>query len=234
MNKWVDINIYHLNPNMRFYPSKWDSDQQKDFLALLVIWCISQITADIHFDFHAHNDYDLAAANVFSAISAGIHGVHTTVNGLGERAGNVALSSVIGILKDHLEIESSINEKMLNKVSLIVESFSGIRIPANKPLIGANVFTQTCGIHADGDRKDKLYFNKLMPERFGRTRKYALGKTSGKANIKNIGPITAPILYLFLTVLSKTRSVKTPNNVAKIELRRLIILKDLLCTRDMA
>ncbi len=141
----------------------------------------------IHFDFHAHNDYDLATANVFAAVSAGISGIHTTINGLGERAGNVALSSVIGIIRDHLGVECSVNEKMINRASRIVESFSGIRIPVNQPLIGENVFTQTCGVHADGDSKDKLYFNNLLPERFGRTRKYALGKTSGKANIiKNL------------------------------------------------
>jgi (R)-citramalate synthase len=69
-------------------------------------------------------------------------------------------------------------------VSKLVESFSGIRIPTNKPLIGEFVFTQCSGIHADGDSKNNLYFNELLPERFGRIRQYALGKTSGKANIK--------------------------------------------------
>ena len=139
---------------------------------------------DLHMDFHAHNDYDLATANVYSAIKAGVQGVHTTVNGLGERAGNVPLSSVVGILKDHLKIGTNLDESKLTKISRIVESFSGIRVPENKPLIGENVYTQTCGVHADGDSKDNLYFNDLMPERFGRQRKYALGKTSGKANIK--------------------------------------------------
>jgi len=139
---------------------------------------------DLHFDFHAHNDYDLSTANVFSAIKAGIKGVHTTVNGLGERAGNVPLSSIIGIINDHLGVAANVNESELTKVSKLVESFSGIRIPENKPLVGDNVFTQTCGVHADGDAKDNLYYNDLMPERFGRVRTYALGKTSGKANIK--------------------------------------------------
>jgi (R)-citramalate synthase len=72
----------------------------------------------------------------------------------------------------------------LTRVSKVVESFSGIRIPPNKPLIGEFVFTQCSGIHADGDSKNHLYYNELLPERFGRTRTYALGKTSGKANIK--------------------------------------------------
>jgi D-citramalate synthase len=107
------------------------------------------------------------------------------VNGLGERAGNAPLSSVIATVKDHLKMQTKVNESMLNKVSKLVESFSGIRIPTNKPLIGEFVFTQCSGIHADGDSKNHLYFNDLLPERFGRQRVYALGKTSGKANIKN-------------------------------------------------
>jgi len=139
------------------------------------------------FDFHAHNDYDLAVANVFQAIKAGIDTVHTTVNGLGERAGNATLASVIALVVDHLKLKTSINESKLNKISKIIETFSGIRIPANKPLVGEYVFTQCSGIHADGDNKNNLYFNDLIPERFGRKRVYALGKTSGKANIvKNL------------------------------------------------
>jgi len=138
----------------------------------------------IHFDFHPHNDYDLAVANVFSAVKAGIRGVHTTINGMGERAGNAPLSSVIGVLHDQLEAETGINEMEITMASRIVETFSGIRVPPNKPVIGENVFTQTSGVHADGDSKDNLYFNNLLPERFGRKRKYALGKQSGKATIR--------------------------------------------------
>jgi D-citramalate synthase len=138
----------------------------------------------LHFDFHAHNDYDLAVANVFSAVKAGVKGLHTTINGLGERAGNAPLSSVIGVLRDLLDTETGINEFEITKASKIVETFSGVRIPVNKPLIGENVFTQTSGVHADGDSKDNLYYNRLLPERFGRKRKYALGKQSGKATIR--------------------------------------------------
>ncbi|MZP56552.1 MAG: 2-isopropylmalate synthase, partial [Bacteroidales bacterium] len=101
-----------------------------------------------------------------------------------ERAGNAPLSSVIGILHDQLKAETGINEFEITKVSKIVETYSGIRIPVNKPVIGENVFTQTSGVHADGDSKDKLYYNNLLPERFGRRRKYALGKQSGKATIR--------------------------------------------------
>ncbi len=139
---------------------------------------------ELHLDFHSHNDYDLAVADTYEAIRAGIKGVHTTVNGLGERAGNAPLSSVIGIVHDHLKMKTGIDETKINRVSKVVESYSGIRIPTNKPLIGEFVFTQTAGIHADGDNKHNLYFNALLPERFGRKREYALGKNSGKASIK--------------------------------------------------
>lgn len=138
----------------------------------------------LHFDFHAHNDYDLAAANSFAAGLAGVHGLHCTVNGLGERAGNAPLSSVVAIVHDMLKMETNVDETKINKVSHIVESFSGVVVPANKPIIGENVFTQCAGVHADGDNKNNLYYNDLLPERFGREREYALGKTSGKANIK--------------------------------------------------
>jgi D-citramalate synthase len=148
------------------------------------------------FDFHAHNDYDLAAANVYSALRAGITCLHTTVNGLGERAGNVPLSSVVAIVRDHFKYTMSVKESRITLVSKLVESFSGIRIPPNKPVIGDNVFTQTSGIHADGDQKSNLYYNDLLPERFGRKRLYALGKTSGKANIrKNLEEIGIELDY---------------------------------------
>jgi (R)-citramalate synthase len=138
-----------------------------------------------HFDFHAHNDYDLSIANVMEALRAGAHGLHLTVNGMGERAGNAPLASAIAVINDfYPNLKTSVVEKSLYSVSKSVESFSGFRIPVNKPVVGENVFTQTAGIHADGDNKHNLYFNDLMPERFGRTRKYALGKTSGKANIE--------------------------------------------------
>ena len=142
---------------------------------------------DSHFDFHAHNDYDLAVSNSLAAVLSGAKGLHVTVNGLGERCGNAPLSSVQVILKDQFHAKTSINENKLNDISRLVESYSGIVIAPNQPIIGDNVFTQVAGVHADGDNKGGLYHNALVPERFGRRREYALGKNSGKANItKNL------------------------------------------------
>ena len=149
---------------------------------------ISELTErypNTHFDFQAHNDYDLSVANVMEAVKAGAHGLHLTLNGMGERAGNAPIASVVAVINDFLtDVEINVNEKELYKLSKLAENFSGFRIPVNKPVVGDNVFTQTAGIHADGDNKKNLYFNDLLPERFSRKRKYALGKTSGKANIE--------------------------------------------------
>lgn len=146
---------------------------------------IKDLYPNLHFDFHAHNDYDLGVSNVMQALKAGADGLHLTVNGMGERAGNAPMASTIAVINDFMpEIKIGVNETFLYTISKLVETFSGVMIPSNKPVVGANVFTQTAGIHADGDNKNNLYFSELMPERFGRTRKYALGKSSGKANIQ--------------------------------------------------
>ena len=140
-----------------------------------------------HFDFHAHNDYDLAVSNSLAAVLSGAKGLHVTVNGLGERCGNAPLASVQAILKDQFHAKTNIVESQLNDLSRMVESFSGISVAPNQPIVGENVFTQVAGVHADGDSKDRLYYNELIPERFGRKREYALGKQSGRANIaKNL------------------------------------------------
>lgn len=141
----------------------------------------------LQFDFHPHNDYGLAIANVMAAVRAGVSSIHCTVNCLGERAGNVSLAEVAVVLRDKMNMELSIDERDIVRVSRMVENFSGKWLPGNAPIVGADVFTQTAGIHADGDRKGGLYESRLSPERFSRTRRYALGKMSGKASLaKNL------------------------------------------------
>lgn len=140
---------------------------------------------DLQFDFHPHNDYGLATANVMAAVEAGINSIHCTMNCLGERAGNASLAEVAVVLKDKLGLKTSIDETHIAVVSNMVENFSGKWIAANTPVVGADVFTQTAGIHADGDLKGNLYVTNLSPERFARKRVYALGKMSGKASLIN-------------------------------------------------
>jgi len=140
---------------------------------------------ELAFDFHPHNDYGLATANVMSAVTVGINSIHCTINCLGERAGNASLAEVAVVLRDKMNIELNIDEKHIVDVSQMVESFSGKFVSGNAPILGTDVFTQTAGIHADGDKKGNLYVTKLSPERFSRTRTYALGKLAGKASLEN-------------------------------------------------
>jgi D-citramalate synthase len=147
---------------------------------------VSRIVArfpEPHFDFHGHDDYGLGTANTLAAAVAGARGVHVTVNGMGERAGNVTLDEVVVALRDHSSVRTGVDERALLDISKLVEVFSGRRVPPNKPIVGENVFTQTAGIHADGDMKGNLYESRLTPARFGRHRTYAMGKLMGKASL---------------------------------------------------
>ncbi len=153
-------------------------EQSREFVRRVV-----EAHPDAHIDFHCHNDYGLATANSLAAAMAGASGVHVTVNGLGERAGNTSLDEFVVALRDLYGLETSVNEESLVDASKLVESFSGRRLAPNKPICGDAVFTQTAGIHADGDKKGDLYVTNLRAERFGRTRTYALGKLAGKASL---------------------------------------------------
>lgn len=137
-----------------------------------------------NFDFHPHNDYGLATANSLMAVKAGVRSIHCTINCLGERAGNASLPEVAVALRDVMGMELYIDEAHIVRLSQMVENFSGKRISDNAPIVGADVFTQTSGIHADGDKKGGLYETRLSPERFARRRSYALGKMSGKASLQ--------------------------------------------------
>ena len=138
-----------------------------------------------HFDFHAHNDYGLAVANSIAAAEAGAKGIHVTVNSLGERAGNAPICDTVVALRDiSKSTDTKIDERYLKTLSSLVSTFSGKKVSSNKPIVGEDVFTQTAGIHADGDKKGNLYTNKIDPKRFGREREYALGKLSGMSSLE--------------------------------------------------
>jgi D-citramalate synthase len=166
---------------------------------------------EIHFEFHGHSDYGLAAANCLAAVKAGARGVHTSVNGMGERAGNTRLAEVVAALHDLTPYRTGVVESRLVAVSEMVAASSGKLIADNTPVVGRDVFTQTAGIHADGDAKADLYASRLLPARFGRRRRYALGKMSGKASVdQNL----------------KTLGIKLPPEKRDLVLRRIVELGD--------
>ena len=172
-------------------------------------------------DFHGHNDYGLAIANCLAAVESGVGGLHVSVNGLGERAGNSPLEAVVTCLHDKLGVITNIKELAINDASRLVEVFSGKRIQSNRPIVGQDVYTQTSGVHADGDKKANLYSNPILPERFGRKRLYSLGKLSGKAsisqNLKEMGIVLEPekeqILLEKIKNLAEKKKIITPEDL---------------------
>lgn len=191
-------NGYHENPDYVYRLTEALQDQPIDHFMLpdtLGVMSPAEVSASLgdmikrfpqlQFDFHPHNDYGLATANVMAAVDAGINSIHCTINCLGERAGNASLAEVAVVLRDKMGMKLNINEKHIVDVSQMVESFSGKFVAGNAPILGTDVFTQTAGIHADGDKKGDLYVTKLSPERFARERTYALGKMAGKASLEN-------------------------------------------------
>ena len=118
----------------------------------------------LNFEFHGHNDYGLSVANCLYAIEAGVKGVHVSVNGLGERAGNSPLEAVVPAIKDKLKKQTTVNENKITEISQLIEVFSGKKISENRPIVGEDVFTQTAGVHADGDKKATFMLALLLPK----------------------------------------------------------------------
>jgi homocitrate synthase NifV len=145
---------------------------------------------DIDIEFHAHNDFGLAVANALAASEAAAKfeerklWVSTTVNGLGERAGNVSLEVFVMNLHSHYGVDKYGTEHIL-PLCKHVEKASGLGIPLNHPIVGENMFTHKSGIHVDGILKNPRLYEAFDPNKLGMTRKFALGKHSGKASIKH-------------------------------------------------
>ncbi|MEM2906868.1 MAG: 2-isopropylmalate synthase, partial [Candidatus Odinarchaeota archaeon] len=134
---------------------------------------------------HCHDDFGLAAANTIFALKAGADEFHSTINGLGERAGNAATEEVVMALKQLYGVELNLKYNRLFSLSREVSNLTLIPVQPNKAIIGANAFTHESGIHTDGMMKDTRMYEPFDPEIIGRKRKYVIGKHSGKSIIKN-------------------------------------------------
>ncbi len=149
---------------------------------------MSNVAIDV--EFHAHNDFGLAVANALSACEAASDfedralWVSTTINGLGERAGNVPLEILVMNLSKHYGVDAYETKRLLS-LCTHVEAASGQRIPLNYPVVGGNVFTHKSGIHVDGVLKNPKLYEAIDPEQVGVVRKISIGKHSGKAAIKH-------------------------------------------------
>lgn len=134
---------------------------------------------DLELEMHAHNDLGLATANTLAAVLAGATHVNTTVNGLGERAGNAPLEEVVMALRHVGGRETGIDTRRLPAVSRLVVAASGRPVAANKSVVGEGVFTHESGIHVDGLLKNPLNYQGFDPAEVGRAHRLVLGKHSG-------------------------------------------------------
>lgn len=138
---------------------------------------------DLELEMHAHNDLGLATANTLAAVLAGATHINTTVNGLGERAGNAALEESVTAMHHLYNFETGIDTRHFPEISRLVSIASGRPIPVNKSIVGDAVFTHESGIHVDGLIKHPLNYQGVDPEEVGRTHKLVLGKHSGSSAV---------------------------------------------------
>ncbi|MBW4475793.1 MAG: homocitrate synthase [Tolypothrix brevis GSE-NOS-MK-07-07A] len=137
-------------------------------------------------EIHTHNDFGLATANALSGIKAGALSVNTTVNGLGERAGNAALEEVVMAMKRIHNVDLGIETPRLLELSRLVASASGSSVPPWKAIVGDNTFAHESGIHAHGVLQNPMTYEPFAPEEVGWERRLVLGKHSGRHLISNL------------------------------------------------
>lgn len=134
---------------------------------------------DLELEVHAHDDFGLATANTLAAVRGGATHINTTVNGLGERAGNAALEECTLALKHLHGIDCGIDSRGIPLISALVEQASGRQVAWQKSVVGAGVFTHEAGIHVDGLLKHRRNYEGLNPDELGRSHSLVLGKHSG-------------------------------------------------------
>lgn len=140
---------------------------------------------DIGIEMHAHNDLGLATANTLAAVLAGATHASTTVNGLGERAGNAALEEVVMAARHLYAVDCGVDTTRLSPISQLVASASGRPVAAGKSIVGSAVFTHESGIHVDGLLKDRGNYEAFRPEELGRRHSLVLGKHSGSHGVRD-------------------------------------------------
>jgi homocitrate synthase NifV len=138
---------------------------------------------DMELEIHAHNDLGLATANTLAALIAGATHANTTVNGLGERAGNAPLEEVVMGLRHLYGIETAVDTLRFPAISRMVELASGRQVAANKCIVGESAFTHEAGIHVDGLSKDPRNYQGFDPAEVGREHRTLLGKHSGSRGV---------------------------------------------------
>ncbi|MGV8143332.1 MAG: homocitrate synthase family protein [Methanothermobacter sp.] len=149
-------------------------------------YLVSELKKDLKIDIalHCHNDFGMALSNSIAGLLAGANAVSTTVNGIGERAGNTSLEELVMTLKLIYGIDLGFNIKYFYRLSKLVEELTNMKIPDNKPIVGRNVFRHESGIHVDAVLEEPLTYEPFLPELIGHQRRIVLGKHSGCRAVK--------------------------------------------------
>ncbi|MCK5309344.1 MAG: hypothetical protein KAJ64_01735, partial [Thermoplasmata archaeon] len=140
---------------------------------------------DLPFSVHLHNDFGLGLANALVSMENGATAVATTINGIGERAGNVSTEQLAITLETLYEIDTGIDISRINEVCKKVSQYSGVPIAPNQPWTGENAFRHESGIHVAAILSNPLTYECVQPEIIGRQREFILGKHSGRVAIMN-------------------------------------------------
>lgn len=195
-----------------------------DTVGILEPWAVRRrfsllrASTDLELEMHAHDDFGLATANTLAAVLGGATHINTTVNGLGERAGNAALEECVLALKHMHGIETGVDARVVPALSQRVEQASGRSVGWQKSIVGKGVFTHEAGIHVDGMLKDARNYQGLDPSELGRQHELVLGKHSGKSMLMrsytDIGiellPWQVPVLLQQVRALvTRTKEVPT-------------------------
>jgi homocitrate synthase NifV len=185
-----------------------------------------RMVVDLELEIHAHDDLGLATANTLGAVLAGATHLNTTVNGLGERAGNAPLEEVVMALRHLHRIETSVDAKQFPALSQLVARASGRQVAPNKSIVGASVFSHEAGIHVDGLLKNPLNYQCFDPREVGREHRLVLGKHSGSRAVREayrsmgIAVDDEQARHLLSRVRSHAEAQKNPPGAA--ELRRFL------------
>ena len=140
---------------------------------------------DVNLSVHFHNDFGLATANTLTALECGVNQAHVTVNGLGERTGNCSLEELVIALKYAYGVELDLDTTRLYSLSNMVSRFTGVKMPVNKPIVGANAFAHESGIHVHGILNNSETYEAISPETVGHSRRIVLGKHTGANALKS-------------------------------------------------
>lgn len=155
-----------------------------DEMSSLIRRVKAELPPSVKISVHCHNDLGMATANTLAAVDAGADQVECTVNGLGERAGNTPLCEVVMALtvrRERMGVTHNIRTKELIETSRLVSSISGMRVPYNKAVVGANAFAHASGIHQHGMIRSRETYEIMNPEDIGLTdNTIILGKLSGR------------------------------------------------------